>query len=197
MFYRIQGHSVHNIVIVFIGDTQQPITVVLSHIIQPHLFCNRCTCISLGDTKCVQYTRSWVLCAQTVNVLLFKNKLSYWDEETASWFELIWAKLFPLLFTFTWKVRGPNLSYWNNKQQQYLWLFGIATHFNLQSDIHTTSQAHADLRLAHAVWCRSMDCPTKPHHFQVQFTQDKFKAVLCTHKLHAYMHIRFTWKLAQ
>ena len=33
------------------------------------------------------------------------------------------------------------LTHWNNKHQQYLWLFGIATHQHSQPTFHTTTQA--------------------------------------------------------
>ncbi len=32
-------------------------------------------------------------------------------------------------------------THWNNKQQHYLWLFGIATHHHSQPAFHTTTQA--------------------------------------------------------
>ena len=170
LFFRIQDHSIHNTEIAFTGDTYQSITVVLSHVIQLYYLVlhvcilNRHTCISLGGYRVCTVHR--VMSAQTVNVLLFKNELGYWDKETAWWFELIWAKLFPILFTFTWKVRWTKtivlkqqtaavfVTFWNSNTFQFtIW------------DSHNITSL--DLRLAHAVWCRSMDSPTKPHHFQV------------------------------
>ena len=104
------------------------------------MFCYRCTCISLGGYRvCTIHQIMSALCSNCERFVVQKQAWLL-GRGNGSWFELIWANYFLSCLHSRERYSGPNPSYWNNKQQQYLWLFGIATHFNLQSDIHTTSQ---------------------------------------------------------